>query len=239
MKIGIIGFGRFGQLIARLLKNDFDIYVANRSDKSRIARKLGVNYVSLEEAASKDIVIIATSISSLEDVLKKIKKCLKKNAVVIDVCSIKEKPAKLMKKILPKTVDIIGAHPLFGPDAFPILKRKKIVLCPIRTDKLSKIKSYLKKKKKIEVIITTPEKHDREIAKSLCLVHFIGRALIDNKIDKLEIDTYSYNKLLEILNIVRNDSKQLFIDMNRMNKYSKKIRHDFIKSLQKIDKTLK
>jgi prephenate dehydrogenase len=126
---------------------------------------------------------------------------------------------------------------MFGPDsAAESLKDRKVVLCKVRIDddKHEEIKEYLDKKDLI-VIETTPEEHDKEIAKSLLLTHFIGRGLIDFGAADLDIDTEGHRRLISILDTVKNDTGQLFEDMNRYNKNSKKVREDFIKSLNKIN----
>ena len=99
-KIAIIGFGRFGKLTAELLKKDFKVFVTDKIDKEGEARKLGVKFVTLKEAASQNVVILAVPISDLKDVLLKIKPFLKKGTLVLDTCSLKEYPLNLMKKIL-------------------------------------------------------------------------------------------------------------------------------------------
>ena len=178
---------------------------------------------------------------SLINLLKRIKKHLKKGTLVIDVCSVKELPAKWMKEILPKHVQILATHPLFGPDSVSSsLRGKKIVLCKIRMPNLkyNLFKSYLKKKG-LEIIETTPQKHDQDIANSLALTHFIGRSLIELNVKELQIDTKGYNRLLRILDTVKNDTWELFKDMNNYNPYATKTRKGFIKAVNKINQRLK
>ena len=100
-----------------------------------------------------------------------------------------------------------------------------------------KIKSILKENGLV-VIETTPEEHDKEIAKSLLLTHLIGRALMDFGAKNMQIDTEGYKRLMHILETVKNDTEQLFEDMNTYNKYAKEIRENFLKSLNKINKGL-
>jgi prephenate dehydrogenase len=241
MEIGIIGFGRFGKLMTKYLSEDFKIYVSSRSDKSIEIKKNNGIPSSLEEVCKKDIIIPCVPISKFESTLKKIKNLLKNNALVADVCSVKEYPADLMKKILPKKTQILATHPIFGPDsAANSLEGRKIVLCKVRipNGKYEKIKVYLKKKGLI-IVETTPENHDKEIAKSLLLTHFIGRGLVDVGAKNLDIDTEGYKRLMNIIEMVKNDSMQLFEDINKYNKYSREIREDFIESLNKIDRRLK
>jgi len=240
MEIGIIGFGSFGQLIAKELKRDFDVFVWNRSDRSGEAKKLGVNYVPIEEAASKEIVILATSISSFEEILKKVRAHIKKGALVADVCSVKEYPVGLMRKILPADIEILGTHPLFGPDSFKFKENRKIVLCPVRikNGKLEGIKNYLEKKG-YKTIITTAEEHDAAIARTQALVHFIGRILERMDLKEKEIDVMTYRKLLEIMDVVKNDSWQLFLDIEKKNKYAEKVREEFVKNAIRLNEELK
>lgn len=240
MEIGIIGFGRFGKLITKYLSEDNKVYVFSRSGKDEEIKKANGIPATLEEVCKKDIVIPCVPISQFGNTLKKIKNLLKNSSLVADVCSVKEYPTELMKKILPEKTGILATHPMFGPDsAAESVKGRKIVLCKVRIsgDKYKKIKSCLEKKGLV-VIETTPERHDREIAKTLILTHFIGRSLIDFGAKNLDIDTEGYKRLMNILEMVKNDTEQLFEDMNRYNRYSKEIRKGFMKSLSRIDQRL-
>tara|TARA_Y100000310_G_scaffold345853_1_gene471437 strand:+ start:20746 stop:21474 length:729 start_codon:yes stop_codon:yes gene_type:complete len=240
MEIGIIGFGRFGKLLTKYLSEDFKVYVFNRTDKNEDIKKTNGIPASLEEVCKKDAIIPCVPISEFEATLNKIKGLLKENSLVIDVCSVKEYPAKIMKKILPENIQILATHPMFGPDsAADSLKDRKIVLCKVRIDdeKCNKIKDYLKNKGLV-VIETAPEEHDKQIAKTLVLTHFIGRSLMDFGAKDLEIDTEGYKRLMKILSTVKNDTFQLFKDMNKYNKHSKEVRQQFIESLKNISEGL-
>lgn len=239
-RIGIVGFGRFGKLAAKYLKRDFKVLVTDIEDKQKEAKEIGVEYVTLDEVCSCDVVLLCVPISSLEGVLREIRNLLKEGCLVIDVCSVKEIPCRLMKEILPENVEILGSHPLFGPDsASESLLGRKIVLCPIRIseESLSKVKRFLTSKG-LKIIQTTPVEHDMQIAKSLILTHFIGRALLEIKVSEQEIDTLGYRRLLEILETVKHDTWQLFIDVNRYNRFSDKVRKSLIEALEKLDKMI-
>lgn len=230
-KIGLIGFGRFGKLVVNHLSRDFKFYVYTKSNSIS---------ASLKEACQNDIVVLAVPISELENVLRNIKDLLKKNTLVVDICSAKEYPVKLMKKILPKHAQILATHPLFGPDSAPdSLEGKKIVLCRVRMEDkaYSQIKRFLESRQ-LNIIEATPEEHDRQIAKSLLLTHFIGRALIGMKASALDIDTMSHRKLIWIMDTIKNDTLQLFEDMNKFNRFSRQVRKNFMKSLNEINKEL-
>ena len=155
---------------------------------------------------------------------------LKPGTLVIDVCSVKKLPSEIMLKFLPENVNILATHPMFGPDsAKDTLFGKKVAVCPVRIEEamFNNLKSYLRNHA-INVVETTPDKHDQEIAHSLVLTHFIGRALIDYDAKPLEIDTLGYRRLMKILKTVENDTWQLFVDMNKYNPYAAEVRQEFL-----------
>ena len=238
--IGIIGLGRFGKLTARYLSEDFDVFVFNRTDKSAEIKKSGARTASLKTVCQQKIVILCVPISTLKEVLIKIRPLLKRDSVVVDVCSVKVYPTRWMKASLPETVSILATHPIFGPDsASDSLKDRKIFLSPIRIDKkqYQKIKTYLASKELV-LIESTPEDHDQQIAVSLALTHYIGRTLSEFGAAPLDIDSEGYKRLLHILEVVEHDTWQLFYDMHRYNPYAQKKRAAFMQAMQKINDQL-
>lgn len=236
MKIGLIGFGRLGKLIAGRLVQDAEVYIYDIEDFSNEIKAIGAKPSTLQEVCSCPMVIPFVPMSAFQNVLKKMAPHLNKDTLVIDVCSVKAKPVQWMKETLPDHVSILGTHPMFGPDsAKNTLYGAKIVLTPIRIEDevLQNIKSYLGDHG-LKVIESTPEEHDKQIAHSLLLTHFLGRSLMDFGAESLEIDTKGYRRLMKILQTVENDSWQLFEDMNRYNPYAEETRLDFIKSLNNI-----
>jgi prephenate dehydrogenase len=238
--IGIIGFGRFGKLAAGYLAEDFDVFVFNRTNKSADIKKAGARKATLKTVCQQKIVILCVPISALKQVLVEIGPLLKKDAVVVDVCSVKVYPVQWMQTMLPETVSILATHPIFGPDsAADSLKDRKIFLSPIRIRKkqYQKIKTYLTSKELV-LIESTPEDHDEQIAVSLALTHYIGRALSEFGAAPLEIDSEGYKRLLHILEVVEHDTWQLFYDMHRYNPYAQEKRAVFMQAMQKINEQI-
>ena len=239
--IGIIGFGRFGKLMAGYIAKDFKVYVYNRSDKADQITKIGAVPADLARAAEQRVVILSVPISRMQDFLKEIAPLLAPDAIVVDVCSVKVYPVQWMTSLLPESVSILATHPMFGPDsAATSLLDRKIVLCKgrIAEERYEKIKSYLTARGLI-VIETTPEEHDRQIALSLCLTHFIGRSLDAFGAGELIIDTEGYKRLLHILEVVTHDTWQLFVDMNQYNPYAERHRQGFMEAMKEIEVRLK
>ena len=112
-KVSIIGFGRFGAMLHASLSKGFvvDVYDKNSIDNSEI------NEVSLEKALKNDTIFVAVPIRDFEDLIIDISGKIKSGKTIVDVCSVKVFPKKVMLDNLPVETDIIATHPLFGPDS--------------------------------------------------------------------------------------------------------------------------
>jgi len=252
IKIGIIGLGRFGTLVATILVQFFEVRVFHYREKlenKKIVKKIGAKLVSFEEVVDSDFLILAVPISETKKLIKNIAKIIKSKTVIMDTCSVKILPCEWLDKYLPKENQIIGAHPMFGPVTTKFnldkkyfeLEGKQLALCPIRIEesKLKAIKAFTKKLK-LDVFEVSSEEHDKQNAKTLSLVHFLGRSLTKAGIREQRIFTPGYVDLLKILPHTNNDDWQLFYDMNNFNPFSEKIRNNFLEACGIIeDKILK
>jgi len=237
MKVGMIGFGRLGKLIAKNLSQDVDLLIHETKPVSDEIKSICATPSTLKEVCDCAIVIPFVPMSCLEGLLKEMAPLLKKDTLVIDVCSVKSEPVRWMTELLPESAQLLGTHPMFGPDsARNTLYGSKMVLCPVRIEDktLKDIIGYLETHG-LKVITSTPEEHDKQIAHSLLLTHFIGRSLMEFEAKSLEIDTKGYRRLMKILETVENDSWQLFEDMNKYNPYADTTRKEFLQSMQTID----
>ena len=143
--IGIIGFGRFGQLAAKHLRGKLDVTVWDLRDLRMQAASAGVKWGSLPEAASRDFVILAVPISELKSCLEAVSPNLKAGAILMDVCSVKVLPVRWMMESVPEGVDVIGLHPLFGPISGSAgVAGLPIVVCPGRTGHLDRITDFFR-----------------------------------------------------------------------------------------------
>ena len=129
LTIGIVGFGRFGQFIAKTFSKHGRVVVTSRTDYSDIANGMGVTYVPLDSPNdflnhNLDVLIVAVSILSFESTVKQLVQPLKnyvwksnKGPLVVDVLSVKEHARSVMLQHLPPECDILCTHPMFGPDS--------------------------------------------------------------------------------------------------------------------------
>ncbi len=238
--IGIIGFGRFGALTARYLAEDWKVRVLDSGGRTTAIEASGAEPADLDEVCRQKILVLCVPISALRDHLQRIAPRLGPETLVVDVCSVKVLPVRWMREILPPDTPILATHPMFGPDsAADSLTGRKIVVCRERIDdaRYEKVRRWLAGRK-LEIVETTPEAHDRQIAVSLALTHYIGRSLAAFGARPLPIDTEGYRRLLHILGVVENDTWQLFEDMHRFNPFAEEQRKAFVRAMAEIEARL-
>jgi prephenate dehydrogenase len=233
--LGLIGFGQFGQLAATHLKAHFDVLVSDAAgDAAARAAALGVVFGSLEQAAARDVVIVAVPVRAMQSVFEAIAPHLAPGALVIDVGSVKMLPSQWMLEILPSHVDLVATHPLFGPQsARNGLEGLRLVVCPIRGARADKVADF-GRALGLTVTVTTPEEHDREMAYVQALTHLIGRSLVNLDIPDEQMKTPSYQHLLELCALVGGDTFELFTAIQTQNPFAAEVAGAFVKEAQSL-----
>ena len=139
MEIGIVGFGRFGRFAAEILRKDFPVSVFDRKIPSGQG---GVHFATLGEVARKPCLLLCVPISQVERVCRRLGPLLTPGQLVMDTCSVKEAPLRLMLDLFPESVEVLGTHPLFGPETGRHgIAGLEVVLCPGRGNRTGKVET--------------------------------------------------------------------------------------------------
>jgi prephenate dehydrogenase len=223
--IGLVGLGAFGRLAAAHLGPHFPLLGYDPALHDEIK---GVTLRPLAEVAACDIVILATPVPQLGAVIAAINPHLRPGALVLDVCSVKVLPARQMLAELPEHVEIVGTHPMFGPQsARGGVKGLKIVICPIRGRHARPVAAFLRNTFGLDAIIATPEAHDREAAMVQGLTHLIAKVLVEMEPLPRHMTTASFDLMLRAIDMVRYDAPEVFYAIERMNPYAPDVRRRF------------
>lgn len=191
--------------------------------------------VSLESCARCDYVVLAVPVQAMASVLEAIAPHLRPGATVIDVASVKVKMAALMLSTLPEYVQVIGTHPLFGPEsAREGVKGHRIAICPIRAPRSARVFRFLQRGLGLDVILTTPEEHDRDMATVQGLTHLVAKALTSMGPLPTSLTTQSFSLLAQAAAQVSGDSDALFRAIEHDNPYAATVRAEFLKSVQAL-----
>ena len=233
-RVSIIGFGRFGAMLHSLLSKGFEVDVF---DKNLIDNS-DVNEVSLEDALQNETIFIAVPIRDFENLVKDISKKISSGKTVIDVCSVKVFPKKVMLDNLSNETDIIATHPLFGPDS---LKDSGSVMTmeSVRNTfgRYDFWKNYFESQN-ISIEEISAEEHDMMAARSQGLTHFVGRVIDDFGTNQTRIDTEGYKALHKLVNQTCNDTWELFEDIQNFNPFTEKMISELNESFEKISEII-
>jgi len=235
IKVGIIGgTNGMGRWFAGLLKKEgCTVHVCGRKTKLQIN----------DLARLCNVVVVAVPISATAEIIKQVGPLLSQDTLLMDLTSFKKEPVQLMLKN--SRAEVIGCHPLFGPQLKDVSKQN-IVLCPARGKKwLPWLKGVLKKNK-LAVLEATPQRHDKMMAIVQALNHFntitLGTALAQTNIELTEINRFSTPILrakLDIIKKVFTESPDMYIDIIMGNPQTGKMLDIYEKSLKDIRAKIK
>lgn len=241
-RIGIIGFGAFGRLIARhapagvrLLAYDVKAPVAGGYPGD-----LGhASLVSLAEAASCPVVVLAAPVAATAQICRQITPWLQPGALVVDVGSVKSQPVSDMIANLPAHVEIAGLHPLFGPQsAADGLERRRIVACPVRGRRVFRLMALLRAALGLEIQFATPEAHDREMAMVQGITHMVGRLVASLDARPTRMTTGSYALLMQAVEMVRHDNPAVFDAIALRNPFVAEVQEQFFGAAARMQTAL-
>lgn len=246
-RLGILGFGTFGQFIAKKLALDFEVFVTNRGDRSANATECGVSWCeSLDILLDQnvEILVIATSVLSFETVVRNLSRCLAQREgtdaaasrmLVVDVLSVNVHAKTTMLSLLPDSCDILCSHPMFGPESgkhswhgLPFVFER------VRLNDARRCEEFLKwwDAQGCRMVDMTCELHDEIAAGSQFVTHLMGRVLARLGLQTTPINTKGFESLLQLVDNTCKDSFDLFFALYKCNPNSEK-------QLQAIEESIK
>lgn len=238
--LAIIGYGDFTPLMIKHLGPHFTILVSSRK-KLTIKSGLDFKQVDLKIALAQSIIVPSIPAQNLEEFFTANKKLVNPEALVIDVCSVKVNPVKVLRRVLPPGVQILATHPMFGPSsASNGIVGQPMMIYPVRLDseRYKRIKLFLNDTLKLHVIECTPEEHDKAMAYAQGLSHYIGRMMQIMEIPESELSTSAYQSLLAMKKVQGKDSWELFRSIMFENPYALDINQKFKQAMRELDAKL-
>ena len=259
MRVGVVGFGTFGQFLARrIVQQGHEVIATSRGDYADKAAEIGVSayYRDADDFAEAhpDVVVLCTSILSTESVLAALPlQRLLRSTLVVDVLSVKAFPKDVLLRRLPKSFDILCTHPMFGPDSGRgSWEGLTFMYDPVRIapDLGNAANGKLTRSQRLAAFLDifssegcrmvemTCEEHDRLAASSQFITHTIGRVLGAMKLEDTAINTRGYESLLSLVENTANDSFDLYYGLFMYNDNSIEELHRLEQSFDDIKQRL-
>jgi cyclohexadieny/prephenate dehydrogenase len=259
-KVCIIGCGLIGSSLARAIKKNKLAEKIVSSNRSNATNKKIIELKIADESSSdtkkmakdSDLIIIATPLSSYEEVVLKIKDSLKNNVILTDVGSVKENIMNLVGKNIPSEIAWIPSHPIAGTEesgpesGFSELFRNRwCILTPSKNSKQKDVNLLRTFWERVgsKVDIMDAKKHDYILSITSHIPHLIAYNLVDTSLNiqrekETDIVKYSAGGLRDFTRIAASNPimwRDVFIE-NKIN--TSKMIDKFIVNLEDLKKAI-
>jgi prephenate dehydrogenase len=235
IQIGIIGgTGGMGGIFGDLFRGEgYTVHISGRTQ--------GLDIPTMAETCQ--VVIVSVPIEITVEIIGEIGPLMGKDALLMDLTSLKTEPVKTMLQTSP--AEVIGLHPLFGPGVDSI-DEHTVVLCPARTQRwLPWLRAILKKQNAI-IIETTPKRHDELMALVQALNHLnsitMGIILQEWGEDLRELQkftTHMFTTKLDIIREIFTNNPRLYAEIITLNPHIEKILDLYGRTLSEVGTMIK
>lgn len=219
MRIAIIGAGRMGKWFAKFfLEQGFTVVVSDKDNKKLQTLKEELNVETADNVNAvkmADRILICVPIESFESVVTEISVYVRLGQEVMDICSVKEAPVKIMHKYIRDAVTL-GTHPMFGPGAKNI-KNQNFILTPTNVKEQVLARDFGKwlESKGARVFFMSPKEHDKIMSVVIGLPYFLSYVVCDTLLSygqfakAKDVSGVSYKLLLTMVEAVVSEEAEL------------------------------
>ena len=242
MKTAILGAGKMGVWFVKFCtENGEKVVLADRNPEKLaiLGKELGVetsDFVSAVKTA--DLIMLCVSISSFEEIVKKIAPSVRQGQTVLDICSIKDYPVKVMHENI-KNGLVLGTHPVFGPGSKGA-EHKTFILTPTNAKEKEFAAKYKKWLEEVgaHVFVMSPKKHDELMSVVLGLPHFLGLVACDTLLEQADfpetkkVAGTTYRMLFTLAEATALETPDLYANLQTKLPELQKIEDQFIAKAQ-------
>ncbi len=225
MKILIYGVGNMGKLFRDLFYNSgYYVRSYDIDERKRDAERL----------SEFDVVFICTPMDALEDSIEHVKRECRKDALLIDISSVKSVSIPLFEK---SGFDFLSIHPMFGGDSEFALSNIIVVHESGRKEE----KIILDEFRKCGAVISRldAEEHDRKMAEIQGISHFLLVSMADflkYSSDELKYASPIFTVLYKLASRIINQNWEMYYNIQ---KNAEDVRQRYLAHAAKLHEEMK
>lgn len=218
--VGILGHGHFGQFVVTLAKRflpGIEVRVYSRRSEPD-----GELFYSLADTAAADVVILCGSIKGYAAQLQSILPHLSPDGVVVDVATVKKYTTEMFRQRIGER-RWLCCHPMFGAESYRKQQENVDGFRIVVTETTLSDEDYAAARGFLsglgfKLIEMSAERHDELLADTLFMTHYIGQTMARAGFGRTDIDTVSFQSLMNSVESVAHD-EELFVDVYNHNPY--------------------
>jgi len=178
------GAGRMGSWFADFLSaNGYRIIICDSQERlaRRSANRKGFKFIKNEISAAQlsRLVVLATPTQATLRILKRLEPNISRKTLLVEISSVKEPLKKTITGLATRGFQILSIHPMFGPGTARNLAGKTVIVAhEPRGNQTARDFLSLFKKRRATIIRSDLKTHDRIVAATLALPHFMNFAFI-------------------------------------------------------------
>ncbi len=229
LTVGIIGAkGKMGGWFSKFFSSSG--YSVIESDK-------GSNVSTKELAESSDVILLSVPMASLQAVVDEIKPHLRPGQLVVENCSVKDCSLDTILEDLPKGVECLAIHTMFGEKISSLTGENIVVTSTTSSGPLSDKLENLFEKRGAIVSRVSPDQHSEATALVQSLVHSIllafGEACSKTGQSAEELkkmSTPNSRAIISAMERVASQDKELLLTLQSQNPKAHEARRVFLQS---------
>ncbi|PCN50294.1 hypothetical protein B6U99_05200 [Candidatus Geothermarchaeota archaeon ex4572_27] len=236
----VVGTGGMARLLARCLRGRAHVAIASRrpSEARRLARRLGAEWASVEEAGRFDFVVLTAPPDRLEEAASRVAGHLRPGSIVMDVSSVKRGVVERVSRALPSHVAYVSLHPLFGPSTRRV-EGRVVVVVPVRGEWAVEPVVELMRGMGLRVVVSSADEHDMAMAAVQVAHHLSYLAYAVTLASSLSpelVERYATRSLCSTLSALRRLYRGLRVvrEIQELNAYGGLIKVRLLENLREL-----
>ncbi|HJX23126.1 MAG TPA: prephenate dehydrogenase/arogenate dehydrogenase family protein [Candidatus Bathyarchaeia archaeon] len=185
------GAGRMGRWFTNFFRNmDYRVLISSRNPltAATVAKKMGVEPGSIEDARFADIVLVSAPVKATQEICLKAAGNMRDDSALVEISAVKKGVEELAMK-MPSKLGFLSIHPLFGP-ATKSINGQDVVIVHNKENKWTWKLLRSMEERGAKFVLMSSRDHDKYMACVQSLHHFailsLGYALQECLCESIE-----------------------------------------------------